>query len=100
MSNIAVDPLKRIKTLADALEQEGFGSVAELITAFRAEKSLLAELPSVFEAALESILERMESTALFAEESCSFSHGDMLAALSIWLEKARSYLEKQLGITN
>ena len=89
MSNIAVDPLKRIKMLSDTLEQEGFGSVTELITAFRSEKSLLAELPSVFEAALESILERMESTALFAEESCSFSQNDMVDALADWLSHAQ-----------
>ncbi|MFN4329844.1 MAG: hypothetical protein ACK4FF_13310 [Limnobacter sp.] len=98
MSNIPVDPLLRIKNLAAALDEERFETISSLVHAFRQEKALLAELPSVFEAALETILERLESSAMFSGESCSFSHSDMLAALSVWLDKARSYLEKQLGI--
>ncbi|HEY1058587.1 MAG TPA: hypothetical protein VGE55_07645 [Limnobacter sp.] len=100
MSNIPVDPLARIQFLNKQLEDEAFDTTTALITAFRSEKALLAELPAVFEGALESILERLESVAMFSGESCSFSQSDLLAALSIWLEKARSYLEKQLGIEN
>lgn len=100
MSQTPVDPLTRVKHLHTLLEEEGFESATELVNAFRQEKALLAELPAVFEGALESILERLESTAMFTEESCSFSQGDMLAMLSVWLEKTKSYLEKQLGILN
>lgn len=95
-----VDPLKRIQHLHQALDDNSFETVSALIAGFRAERALLGELPAVFEGALESILERLESMALFSEESCSFSQSDMLAALSIWLEKARSYLEKQAGLAN
>lgn len=98
MSNIPADPLLRIKRLSDSLENNTFDSTTALVHAFRAEKDLLRDLPAVFEGALDSILERLESTAMFAGESCSFSQSDLLAALSIWLEKARSYLEKQMGI--
>ena len=93
-----VDPLLRLKKLVDLLENNEFETTTALIFAFRQEKALLAELPSVFEGALESILERIESTAMFSEESCSFSQSDMLAALSIWIEKATSYLRKQMGV--
>ena len=98
MTNIPADPLLRIKKLSNALENDEFDNTSALIFAFRQEKDLLSELPAVFEGALESILERLESTAMFAGESCSFSQSDLLAALTIWLEKAKSYLEKQLGI--
>lgn len=100
MSNSPTDPLQRVAFLNQSLENEGFESTDALVKAFRHEKALLAELPAVFEAALETILERMESTAMFSEETCSFSQNDMLIALSIWLEKTKSYLEKQLGIVN
>lgn len=99
MSNIPVDPLKQVAELNKILEENTYEDMNALIGRFRSEKVLLAELPSVFEAALESILERMESTALFSEESCSFSRSDMVAALTVWAEKAKSYLEKQAGLT-
>ncbi|HEX4879723.1 MAG TPA: hypothetical protein VFV39_07760 [Limnobacter sp.] len=98
MSNIPADPLLRIKNLSDSLENNEFETSTALVEAFRREKDLLAELPAVFEGALESILERLESSAMFSGESCSFSQSDMVAALTVWLDKARSYLEKQLGV--
>jgi hypothetical protein len=98
MSNIPADPLLRIKKLGESLENSEFANTGELVFAFRQEKDLLRDLPAVFEGALESILERLESTALFEGESCSFSQSDLLAALTVWLEKARSYLERQMGI--
>jgi hypothetical protein len=100
MNPTPTDPLIRVKHLHTLLEEEEFESTTALVNAFRQEKALLAELPAVFEGALEGILERIESTAMFTEESCSFSQADMLAMLSIWLEKTKSYLEKQLGIIN
>ena len=35
-------------------------------------------------------LNQLESAALFTEESCSFSQGDMVDALSDWLTRARA----------
>ena len=98
MSNIIADPLSRIKKLSNALEANDFESIAALVHMFRQEKPLLAELPSVFEGALESILERLESTAMFDVEACSFSQTDLFAALNVWCEKADSYLRKQMGV--
>lgn len=99
MSNIPVDPLRQLKNLSDQLENNEFEHTQAMIAAFRAEKQVLAELPAVFEAALESILERLESTAMFSGESCSFSQQDMLLALGVWLDKASSYLRKQAGLS-
>lgn len=102
MSNIpeneTTNPISRVRALAKALENDEFATTTELVHRFRQEKALLAELPSVFEGALEGILERLESTAMFNEEACSFSQTDMFAALSVWVEKAESYLLKQLGV--
>ncbi len=96
--NPSSNPLSRVRSLSKALENEEFSTTTELVHRFRQEKALLAELPSVFEGALEGILERLESTAMFNEEACSFSQTDMFAALSVWVEKAESYLLKQLGV--
>lgn len=45
-------------------------------------------LPPRYGVVLEDILQRMESSALFTEESCSFSVKDMRDGLQLWLEKA------------
>ncbi len=47
-------------------------------------------LPARYLQVLEHLLSQLESAALFSEESCSFSRGDMVASLSEWLSKARS----------
>jgi hypothetical protein len=42
---------------------------------------------------LLQLLDRLESSALFTEESCSFSQSDLLGSLQMWLDKARGQLE-------
>jgi hypothetical protein len=49
----------------------------------------LSSLPPRYRVVLEDILQRMESSALFTDESCSFSMKDMRNSLQFWLEKAR-----------
>ncbi len=39
-----------------------------------------------------NLLDRLESSALFSEESCSFSQKDLLDNLSLWVDKARAQL--------
>jgi len=41
---------------------------------------------------LAGLLTRLESSALFTEESCSFSHQDLLGSLQMWCDKARAWL--------
>lgn len=47
-------------------------------------------LPQRYVDVLERVLNQLESAALFTEESCSFSQGDMVAALADWLARARA----------
>ncbi|MFT3812684.1 MAG: hypothetical protein QM740_04840 [Acidovorax sp.] len=63
-------------------------------TAARGYAVLLAALPPRFEEVLLGLLDRLESSALFAEESCSFSQKDLLASLQMWLDKAQEKLPK------
>lgn len=52
----------------------------------------LAALPPRYGEVLLGLLDRLESSALFAEESCSFSHSELLASLRLWADKAQSQL--------
>lgn len=58
----------------------------------RAHTELLAALPDKYTTVLHNLLDRLESSALFSEESCSFSQKDLLANLQMWLDKAQTQL--------
>ncbi len=60
--------------------------------AARHHTALLAALPPRYGEVLQGLLDRLESSALFSEESCSFSQKDLLDNLALWLEKAQSQL--------
>jgi hypothetical protein len=68
------------------------------ITAFsnkaRALSTLLQALPEKFGVVLHGLLDRLESSALFAEESCSFSQQDLFDSLQMWLDKAQAQLQR------
>ncbi|MEA3394109.1 MAG: hypothetical protein U9R55_05705 [Pseudomonadota bacterium] len=49
-------------------------------------------LPPRYADVLHQLLDRLESSALFAEESCSFSQQDLLDSLQLWLDKASQQL--------
>ena len=57
-------------------------------------QSLAAALPERFSEVLSQLLNRLESSALFTEESCSFSREDLLDSLQLWLDKAGLQLQK------
>ena len=54
--------------------------------------ALLAALPPRFQEVWLGLIDRLESAALFSEESCSFSQTDLLDSLQMWLDKARARL--------
>ncbi len=54
----------------------------------REQSELLATLPPRYTEVLLGLLDRLESSALFSEESCSFSQRDLLDNLQLWLDKA------------
>jgi hypothetical protein len=72
--------------------RDGGGSVATLSSEARASTELLGALPPRYGEVLLNLLDRLESSALFSEESCSFSQKDLLDNLQVWVDKARAQL--------
>ncbi|MBN9339604.1 MAG: hypothetical protein J0H52_05930 [Comamonadaceae bacterium] len=84
----------QLQTLQDdlhALRAQRLGNHA-FSTRARAHTALLAALPPRYTAVLHGLLDRLEAGALFTEESCSFSHQDLVDSLQLWLDKARATL--------
>lgn len=78
-----------------AIERLRSGSLStrQFVAVWRNETGpLLAELPSRYAQVLDSILMRLESSALFSEESCSFSRAELIDNLALWLDKAEGYV--------
>lgn len=69
--------------------QAGEIRTTELTDAARAALVLASSLPPQFGEVLNNILDRLESSALFTEESCSFSQTGLLENLEVWIEKAQ-----------
>ncbi len=57
--------------------------------------ALLAALPARYAEVLHGLLDRLESGALFSEESCSFSQKDLIDSLQMWLDKTGAALPPQ-----
>jgi hypothetical protein len=58
----------------------------------RAQQALFKALPPKFEQVWLELLDRLESSALFSEESCSFSQTDLFDSLALVLDKAEERL--------
>ena len=58
----------------------------------RAATELLQALPPRYGEVLLNLLDRLESSALFTEESCSFSQKDLTDNLKLWADKAQTQL--------
>lgn len=86
--------LAQLETLQHALRQTGAdpAHAARLSATAREQTQLLAALPPRYGEVLLGLLDRLESSALFSEESCSFSQKDLLDSLQMWLDKARGAL--------
>jgi hypothetical protein len=74
------------QALAD-LRANAMGAAA-FCTWARTQEALLRALPPRFGEVLLGLLDRLESSALFSEESCSFSQSALLDNLDMWLQKA------------
>ena len=87
----------QLTTLARALQafERGDHTAAALSTLARQQTTLLAALPPRYSEVLLNLLDRLESSALFSEESCSFSQKDLVANLTMWVEKAQAILACQ-----
>ncbi len=91
--NPAQTELQAIEELLAQLRQ-GSSPVAPLCQRARSAQALLAALPERYGQVLNEITDRLESSALFTEESCSFSQGGLLDNLQLWLDKAKAQLAK------
>jgi hypothetical protein len=71
---------------ADALGVQAFCAQA------RAQGQIFAALPPRYSEVWLGLIDRLESSALFSEESCSFSQSSLLDQLDAWLAKAAEKL--------
>ena len=87
---------QQFHALRSALQQfeSGALSATALGDQARAASALLAALPERYGTVLLQLLDRCESSALFTEESCSFSRSDLLTHLQGWMDKAQSQLQQ------
>jgi hypothetical protein len=82
--------------LANALQQlrsDTLG-VAAFSRLAQDQPELRAALPVRYSEVLQQLLDRLESSALFTEESCSFSQKELLDSLQQWLDQAQRQLDK------
>lgn len=84
-----------LQTLDDQLQalRAGACGPAEFSATARSQDALLATLPPRYATVLMDLLDRLESSALFAEESCSFSQQELLDGLQQWIAQASRKLQ-------
>ncbi len=83
-----------LNTLGQSLAQLRAGAlgVAAFCAQARAQEPLLVALPPRYGEVWLGLLDRLESSALFSEESCSFSQSALLDNLELWLQKATEHM--------
>ena len=84
----ALDTLARMNKALTACSQGGL-SQNEMIRQWRSDAASLP-LPDKFGIVLGNLLDRIEASALFSEESCSFSQKALFDSLQLWADKARA----------
>ena len=86
--------LRQLGALQDALGHfhAGHMNASAFSEQARTYSDLLSALPPKLEEVLLQLLDRLESSALFDEESCSFSQKDLTDSLTLWLDKANAKL--------
>lgn len=87
--------LAALRQSLNALRSDSLGVSAFANTA-RQSSALLHALPPRYAEVWLGLIDRLESSALFSEESCSFSQVDLLDSLSLWLDKAEQQLHKTI----
>ena len=70
-------------------------SVAAFSQLAQQQQALTEALPERFNEVLMQLLDRLESSALFTEESCSFSQKELLDSLQLWIDQAQLQLQLQ-----
>ncbi len=88
-----MNPLEPIQSALDQLRSGQLGVHAFSAQA-RSQEALLQALPGRYREVLLQLLDRLESSALFSEESCSFSQSGLLDNLQLWIDKARAQIDE------
>lgn len=85
--------LETLTRMTDALAICSRGELPqnEMIRLWRSGAASLP-LPEKFGVVLGDLLDRIEASALFSGESCSFSQQDLFDNLHLWADKARAKL--------
>ena len=96
MNSQALQAAQQLQQLRDSFAQLAQQQItaATLGTQARAAQALLQTLPPRYGEVLLNLLDRLESSALFTEESCSFSQKDLLDNLQLWADKAQAQLNQ------
>jgi hypothetical protein len=91
---MGADPSERLAALSQALADLRSGALPlrDFSAQARGDAVLLAALPPRYAEVLNNLVDRLESSALFSEESCSFSHNDLIGAVQHWIDKAAAAL--------
>lgn len=85
--------LQSMQSALDALRAGSLG-VQAFSTQARDQAAVLQALPERYSLVLNDLLDRLESSALFSEESCSFSQSGLLDNLQLWIDKAGAQLRQ------
>jgi hypothetical protein len=88
MSSVSTSVLRQALS---ALRADSVSVQAFCLTA-RSQSAVFNALPPKFEEVWLNLVDRLESSALFSEESCSFSQTDLLDNLGLVLDKAEQQL--------
>ena len=88
---MAFETLPQIQAGLNELRSDGIG-VQQFSAQARGAVAVLRRLPPRYGEVWLQLLDRLESSALFSEESCSFSQKDLLDNLQVWIDKAQGQL--------
>ncbi len=88
---MSASALATLRTALATLRSDATTDRAFVQTA-RAQAAWFKTLPPKFEEVWLGLVDRLESSALFTEESCSFSQTDLLDNLALVLDKAEAKL--------
>lgn len=89
---LAHDQLRTVAHALHSVQGVGMGTHA-LSDLARQQTALFDALPARYHEVLLQLLDRLDSSALFGEESCSFSQRDLLDNVQAWVDKARAQLQ-------
>ena len=89
----ALQHLGHLRRELNAIQGQPDGSLGGWAKAAGAHAPLLKSvLPTLLFSVWLDLLDRVESSALFDAESCSFSQSDLMQLLNRWLDKAIAHL--------